>query len=54
MGTNHDSFWEQDKEKQFVRVQNSRHIIEEISSMLVRGFRPPFEELNDDTLKVIP
>lgn len=53
-GDNHDSFLEQDKEKQFVRVQNSRHIIEEISSMPVRGFRPPFEELNDDTLKVIP
>ena len=31
--------FEQDKENNFVRVQNSRHIIEEISSMS-EGFVP--------------
>lgn len=46
----HISFLDQADSIQFDRIQESRHLIEELSGSMVTGFRPPYEKMDQDTV----
>ncbi len=46
----HISFLDQVDSIQFDRIQDSRHIIEELSGTMVSGFRPPYEKMDQNTV----